>query len=198
MERTPHPTPTPTDELLVSQAARGGVPAPFATLVERYAAQVVSVVERSTGDHHLARDLCQEIWMKVHAGLPHFQVGRRFRPWLFAIAMNHVRDHRRKEGRRAPTADIDDLPSGPPILKHDPLREHQERDAIDVAMGRVPELYRAAIQLVDVLGLDYEEAGEALRCSVGTVKSRVHRGRRAFQEAYLGRLPERTRTQKQL
>lgn len=196
MDPTPHLSPTPSDEVLASQAARG-TSAPFATLVERFAGQVLSVVERATGDHHLSRDLTQEIWMKVHRALPRFEEGRRFRPWLFAIAMNHVRDHRRKQGRRAQAADIDELPGGPPVLKHDPLRDHQERDAIDVAMARVPELYRAAIQLVDVLGLDYEEAGEALRCSAGTVKSRVHRGRRAFQEAYLGRLPERPRTQNQ-
>jgi RNA polymerase sigma-70 factor (ECF subfamily) len=164
-------------------------------LVERHAAQVVAVIERQVHDHHGARDLAQEVWIKVHQGLGSFQAERRFRPWLFAIAMNHVRDNRRKLARQISPQNLDEISMEIPSRQSNISEFHSERDAIEVALDRVPELYRSAVHMVDVLGLNYDEASAALRCSPGTVKSRVHRGRRAFQEAYLGRKPERTRTQ---
>ena len=100
METPTLPRATPTDEALVAEAATGDTSA-FALLVGRYAAPVLAVVERACGDHHLARDLTQEIWIKVHRGLAGFHADRRFRPWLFAIALNHARDALRKAGRRA-------------------------------------------------------------------------------------------------
>jgi RNA polymerase sigma-70 factor (ECF subfamily) len=186
LQRTPQPRATPTDEALAREAA-AGVTSAFALLVERHAATVLAVVERMSGDHHLARDLAQEIWIKVHRGLPRFQVERRFRPWLFAIALNHARDERRKAGRRAQRVPLEDVYADLPATVEDPLQRRDERAEIEATLDRVPELYRSAVHLVDVLGLGYEEAARSLECTVGTLKSRVHRGRSAFQEAYLAR-----------
>lgn len=186
MESTTQPRATPSDEALVVEAAAGETSA-FALLVERYAAPVLAVVERSVADHHLARDLAQEVWIKVHRGLAGFRAERRFRPWLFAIALNHVRDDRRRAGRRPQPVHLDAIPVELAAEHQDPFERGDERAEIEAALEEVPEPYRGALHLVDVVGLGYEEAARSLSCSTGTVKSRVHRGRLAFQEAYLAR-----------
>ena len=99
--QTPPGSPTSaSDEALATEAA-GGSRGAFAALVERHGARVLAAVERSVQDHHLARDLAQEVWIKVHRGLAGFDPARRFRPWLFAITCNHVRDAQRRGGRRS-------------------------------------------------------------------------------------------------
>ena len=183
---------THIDRVLATEAA-GGATHAFAQLVERHAAALSSVVRNSVHDDHLARDLAQEIWIKVYRGLSSFDLERRFRPWLFAIALNHVRDHGRKLGRRPRGVHFEDLQVEPVARDPRDLERREERRAIAAALARVPEPFRTALQLVDVVGLDYEEAAASLECSKGTVKSRVHRGRLAFQAAYLrGDAPARS------
>jgi len=177
-----------SDEVLVLAAAAGDMSA-FETLVQRYAAVVLAVVERTVGDHHQALDLAQEVWIKVHRALESFRPEGRFRPWLFSITFNHVRDDQRRSGRR-PMAYLEETSAGilPPELD-DPTEQHDERAQIEAALAKVSEPYRGALQLVDVMGLTYEEAARTLACAVGTMKSRVNRGRLAFRAAYeaLGR-----------
>jgi RNA polymerase sigma-70 factor (ECF subfamily) len=172
------------DEELVLTAADGDASA-FEALVQRYAGLVLAVVERGVGDHHRALDLTQEVWIKVHRALGTFRADGIFRPWLFSIAFNHVRDDQRKAGRRPVTYLEEASPAGLPPELDDPNERHDERTQIEAALARVAEPYRSAIHLVDVMGLTYEEAGQTSSCAVGTMKSRVNRGRIAFRQAYL-------------
>ncbi len=156
-------------------------------LVERYGARVLAVIEKQVGDHHAAHDLAQEVWMRVFGALHNFRPGAVFRPWLFAIAFNAIRDERRSRARRQnhvrefePSHVSGAAASG----RYDPGRRVAELDIIDAAIAGIPEQFRAALQLVDALGFSYDEAAVSLDCSAGTVKSRVHRGRLAFRDAY--------------
>lgn len=177
------PTETPDDALAV--AAASGARAAFEQLVERYGAPVLAVVEKQVGEHHTALDLSQEIWIKVFRALPRFQPGGSFRSWLFSIALNHVRDSRRRQ-QRSRVVFIDEYRTPPPApRKDDPRGRTEERAAIESAIGQVPEPFRSAVMLVDVMELSYEEAARSLSCAVGTVKSRVNRGRFAFRDVYL-------------
>ncbi len=184
LENTFLPRATPADEALAAEAAEG-ITSAFALLVERHASTVLAVVERAIGDHHQACDLTQEIWIKVHRALPRFESNRRFRPWLFTIALNHVRDEQRKLGRRGDRFRLEDFPVEFPAKVEDSIERRDVRLQIENALDQVPDPYRSAVHLVDVLGLDYDEAARSLECSKGTVKSRVHRGRQAFQAAYV-------------
>jgi RNA polymerase sigma-70 factor (ECF subfamily) len=177
------PPPGGSDEELAGRAA-GGEREAFEVLLRRYAPAVVAVVEAQVGDHHLALDLAQEVWLKVYRGLAGFETERRFRPWLFSIALNCARDsHRRETRTRVVYLDeYRDPPHAHP--SSDPSGRAEERAVIASALARVVEPYRTAVQLVDVLGLSYEEAALSLRCSLGTVKSRVNRGRLAFRDHY--------------
>lgn len=172
---------TIADEEHALRAAAGAVDS-FEALVERYGARLLAVLERQTGEHHVAHDLAQEVWIKVFRTLDRFRAGAAFRPWLFTIALNHLRDAHRRAGRSR-VVSMEDHRHDAAIAAADDPRD--ERAAIAQALGRVDEPFRTALGLVDVGGLTYEEAAQTLECAVGTVKSRVHRGRLLFRDHYL-------------
>jgi RNA polymerase sigma-70 factor (ECF subfamily) len=177
----PQPESAGDDELLAAAAA-GGDGGAFEQLLLRYGPRVLAALERMLGDHHRALDASQEVWIKVHRALPRFETERRFRPWLFAIVMNHGRDRLRERPRReeALVEAHGEIGSGEPP----PGAAVLERSAIARALALVPEPFRSALVLVDVLGTDYPEAAKALGLPVGTVKSRVHRARLCFRANY--------------
>ena len=170
------------DEELATRAA-AGEREPFEALVRQYGSVLQTVVERQVGDHHLAHDLTQEIWIKVYRAIARFRPGGSFRSWLFTIALNHVRDALRGQGRER-VVYLDEFSVPPRAVGADPSGRTEERAAIEACLERVPEPFRTAVTLVDVLELSYEEAAQSLRCAVGTVKSRVNRGRFAFRDLY--------------
>lgn len=175
---------TIADEEHALRAAAGAADS-FEVLVERYGARLLSVLERQTGEHHVAHDLAQEVWIKVYRTLDRFRADAAFRPWLFTIALNHLRDAQRRAGRSRVVSMEDHRDDAAVAAADDPRAERDERAAIAQALGRVDEPFRTALGLVDVGGLTYEEAAATLACSVGTVKSRVHRGRLSFRDHYL-------------
>jgi RNA polymerase sigma-70 factor (ECF subfamily) len=168
-----------TDEDLAVRAA-GGSRAAFEGLVERYGGSVLSVLERRVGEHHRALDLAQEAWVRVFRALPGFRPDSAFRPWLFSIVLNAARDEARRLGR-ARVVHLDDFRADAESARTGAL-DRDENDAVLGALGRVAEPFRTALFLVDVEGLAYEDAALSLGCAVGTVKSRVSRGRLAFRE----------------
>ncbi|MEM8711937.1 MAG: RNA polymerase sigma factor [Planctomycetota bacterium] len=177
--------PPPRDDALVQRAAQGDRAA-FGALIERHGAGLRFALEGRIQDRDAAADVAQETWVRVARGLAGFRVGMRFRPWLFAVGFNALRDHRRKLGARAeastPTSIVEEEIARPSALAA--LAAVDEREAIQLALDEVEEPYQSALRLVDVLGLDYAEAAEALSWPEGTVKSRLSRGRRAFRAAY--------------
>lgn len=178
--------PGASDENLAGRAADGDSGA-FEALVVRHGSAVIAALERLIGDHHLACDAAQDVWLKVHRNLDRYERGARLRPWLFAITLNHGRDVLRKRARRP------DSHGGREELNDERLRapgssepsgRFTERSAIAAALTAIDERFREALILVDALGLGYEEAAESLGLAVGTMKSRVHRGRLAFRELW--------------
>jgi len=172
---------TTADETLAGAAASGSRAA-FARLVDRYAGRVVATLERRLGDHNAALDVGQETWIRVFRGLPSFDVDKSFRSWLFAIALNAARDEGRRR-QRSPVDYVDELPQS---LSHSASdsRAHEDRQAIDRALAGIAEPYRTAVVLVDSEGLNYQEAAASCDCKLGTMKSRVARGRAAFREQW--------------
>ncbi|QDU85987.1 RNA polymerase sigma factor CarQ [Planctomycetes bacterium Pla163] len=188
----PPPPPHPrlasgaSDEDLAGRAADGDSGA-FEALVVRHGSAVIAALERMIGDHHLACDAAQDAWLKVHRNLGRYERGARLRPWLFAIALNHGRDVLRKRARRPDSHGGREELDGERLRAPDALQpggRFTERSAIAAALTAIDERYREALLLVDALGLGYEEAAESLGLAVGTLKSRVHRGRLAFRELW--------------
>jgi RNA polymerase sigma-70 factor (ECF subfamily) len=149
---------------------------------------------RLTGDASAAEDLVQETYLK---GLQAFVTLRdpdRVRPWLFQILSRLVTDRHRASGREVPLEtpeDLDRFSLYDRIADEDPLpysdRLHEDflaqfRDEdVRRALVRIPEAYRVPLVLVYVEGLSYRELADFLGCPIGTVMSRLHRGRKALE-----------------
>ena len=172
--------------------------AAFEELVQRHQTQIYRVAYRLTGNHDDAEDLAQEAIVEAFRAFDRYQPGTYFDRWLYRIMSRTYIDTVRRRNRRpfvsldAPTsAEGDPLASVIGDSSQDPqqLTETVDLDgAIQSALDRLPEEFRAAIVLADVQGLSYDEVAVALRCPVGTVRSRLHRARQMLRAALGPRL----------
>jgi len=139
-----------------------------------------NVAYRLTGNDDDAFDLVQEALLRVRKGLETYQPGS-MEGWLSRIVTNVFLDEVRRKRRRPVEVMPDDperlLPSSPGA---DEATESLSDD-VQTALRRLPEEFRTAVVLCDVVGLTYEEIAEAISVPVGTVRSRIHRGRRLLR-----------------
>ncbi len=137
-----------------------------------------TVAYRLTGNHDETQDLVQEVLLRVQRGLANYQPGN-FEGWLSRITTNVFLDQKRAEKRRP----VEPLPDDPErVIEGAPaadiaLANAELPDHIQSAIRSLPLDYRAAVVLSDVVGLTYAEISESLDVPVGTVRSRIHRGR---------------------
>jgi RNA polymerase sigma-70 factor (ECF subfamily) len=174
---------TPDSEL-VSRYLRGDRTA-FTALMERHERRVYNLAYRMLGRAEDAADASQETWLICLRKLSSFRGTSAFTTWLHRVAVNVCHDTLRRRAREAPAADEDLEP--PPA----PDTTESTAAAVDVqrALLEVPEEFRAAVILHDVQGVPYEEIAESLGAPLGTVKSRIHRGRLALARALRGEHP---------
>jgi RNA polymerase sigma-70 factor (ECF subfamily) len=167
--------------------------AAFEELVQRHGTQIYRVAYRLTGNHDDAEDLAQEAIVEAFRAFDRYQPGTYFDRWLYRIMSRTYIDTVRRRNRRpcvsldAPmSAEGDPLTSvlGDSSLDPQHLTETLDLDgAIQSALGRLPDEFRAAVVLADIEGLSYDEIAAALRCPVGTVRSRLHRARQMLRAA---------------
>ncbi len=174
----------------------------FDWLVTHYHAPVYNLILSMLGDTSDAADGTQEVFLKAFRGIRQFRQGSSLKTWLYRIAIREALNQKRwfkrhlqknvsidaepAEGQaRIEIADI----GGSPFEQ---LAAHEIQAAVQGALQEVPESFRSAVILRDLEGLSYEEVAEVLECSVGTVKSRILRGRRALKEILEPLLGERS------
>jgi RNA polymerase sigma-70 factor, ECF subfamily len=180
------------DESELVTELQAGSETAFDWLVNHYHAPVYSLILGMLGDTADAADASQEVFLKAFKGIRSFRQGSSLKTWLYRIAIREALNHRRWFKRHlqknvsidaepeegiAPI-EIEDLSATP----FDQLAAHEIQVAVQGALQQVPEVFRSAVILRDLEGLSYEEVAEVLDCSVGTVKSRILRGRRALKE----------------
>ncbi|WP_327152595.1 RNA polymerase sigma factor SigE [Nocardia sp. NBC_01329] len=152
-------------------------------LVREHADRVYRLAYRLSGDAQDAEDLTQETFIRVFRSLSNYQPGT-FEGWLHRITTNLFLDMVRRRGRirmEALPEDYDRVPAdgpGPEQVFHDARLDPDLQSALD---SLAPE-FRAAVVLCDIEGLSYEEIGATLGVKLGTVRSRIHRGRQALRE----------------
>ena len=141
-----------------------------------------NVAYRLTGNDDDAYDLVQEALLRVRKGLETYQPGS-MEAWLSRIVTNVFLDEVRRRRRRP----VEALPEDPErLLPSSPGADEATEslpDDVQAALRRLPEDFRTAVVLCDVVGLSYEEIADALSVPVGTVRSRIHRGRRLLRAA---------------
>ena len=182
--------PMEEDELI--QRAKQGDLDCFNRLVERYQREVYNLCLRMLGNTQAAEDATQDAFLSAFRGVGKFR-GGSFRAWLCRIAANACRDQFRLQ-RRRPTTSLDTIPIELEFDQRAPSPEEyalrQELgEEINRALAALPSDQRLAVILRDVEGLDYEEIAQATASSLGTVKSRLSRGRARLRH-HLGQYRE--------
>ena len=147
-------------------------------VARNYGRFVYTVAYRLTGNHEEAQDLVQEVLLRVRRGLATYVPGS-MEGWLSRITTNAFLDDVRRKKRRPVEPLPDDaervLPGALPA--DEALAAANLPDHLQQALRDLPEDYRAAVVLCDVVGLTYEEISDSLDVPIGTVRSRIHRGR---------------------
>lgn len=180
----------PQDEAEIMTELRGGSEAAFDWLVTYYHGPVYAVVSGILRNPTDAADVTQEVFLKAFRGIRSFRHGSSLKTWLYRIAVRESLNYRRwfwrhlrfqhsiEEGQQEGAPEFEDTGTSP----FEELASREIQDAVQHALGEVPAAFRAAVILRDLEGLSYEEVSEVLDVSVGTVKSRILRGRRMLRE----------------
>jgi RNA polymerase sigma-70 factor (ECF subfamily) len=173
-------------DLILLERARDGDLDAFNDLVSLYQDQLFALVVRMVPDRDQASDCVQEAFFSAFRNLAAFR-GGSVKSWLNRICVNAAMDIQRARKRRPvqPYPELDDESWQPPAgLEADPERTAigaERTRALAGALARITDDQRAAIVLFDVEGFDYAEIAEMTGVSLGTVKSRIHRGRLALR-----------------
>jgi RNA polymerase sigma-70 factor (ECF subfamily) len=174
----------PSDEDLVRRFLAGDRQA-FAALVGRHERRIYNLAYRMLGRPEDAADATQEVFLTCLRKLRSFRGGSAFATWLHRVAVNACYDALRKRSREYPVPEAPERSSDLDVAERSAASVDVQR-----ALLEVPEEFRAVLVLHDVQGVPYEEIAEALGAPLGTVKSRLHRGRIALARALRGEQPD--------
>ena len=173
-------------DLILIERARSGDLGAFNDLVELYQDQLFALVARMVPDRDQASDAVQEAFFSAYRNLAGFR-GGSVKSWLNRICVNAAMDAQRARKRRPvqPYPEFEDDSWQPPTGEEaDPERlvlTAEREHVLSAALARIGDDQRAAIVLFDIQGYDYAEIARMTGVSLGTVKSRIHRGRLALR-----------------
>ena len=200
-----------SEEAALIAELQAGSEEAFAWLIARFHQPIYSLLARTLHDRADAADLTQEVFVKVFRGVGHFHGESSLRTWIYRIALHEASNQRRwwmrhKQQEVPIEQEMTDGSSGCPIkLKEmlvDPgaspfeMAMHAENRArIEAALSRVPEPFRTTLVLRDIEGFVYEEVAEIQGVNLGTVKSRLVRGRALLKAILAESVPTGERSQ---
>ncbi len=170
----------PLDDRALVAAAQAGDRAALDQLIRTHYDRIYAVCRRITGHDSDAADAAQEALIAVVRGLPRFDGRSAFSTWVYRIATNASLDELRRR-RRRPMSVVrdDDRPDHEHVdpVAHRPFEQIAEREVLEAALRDLPDDFRIPVVLRDVADLDYQEIADTLDVPLGTVKSRIARGR---------------------
>ena len=189
------------DEAQLLTELQAGSETAFDWLVTHYHGPVYGLILGILGDASDAADGTQEVFLKAFRGIRGFRHGSSLKTWLYRIAIREALNHKRWFKRHSQKnisidaemeeghahLELEDLGASP----FDQVATRETQAAVHSALQQVPDVFRVAVMLRDLEGFSYEEVAEILECSIGTVKSRILRGRRALRDLLAPLLAER-------
>jgi RNA polymerase sigma-70 factor, ECF subfamily len=186
---------TDAEDLALVTAAKAGDKRAFKVLMQRYQRKVYAVAYGFLRNQEDALDVVQESFIKVHRYIGKFEGNSSFYTWLYRIVANLCIDHLRKAKRHRDVEfddglrhdNKDDAPSG--VLPHfgqfgdpsDMLRRKEILAAVEASLEHLSDKHRAVIVMRELQGMSYEEMAQAMKCSKGTIMSRLFHARRNMQ-----------------
>jgi RNA polymerase sigma-70 factor (ECF subfamily) len=165
------------------ERCRSGDEDAFEELVNRYKDLVFALIARTEQDRSRAEDLAQEVFLRVHRGLPYFRGEARLSTWIYRIVVNVcVQEH----SRTAPVESLDAMTEGGreaplPSSRDRQFGDLEVRDRLEKAIARLPANYRLLIAAHYLKGVQYEELAEAFDLPLGTVKTQLHRAKQQLR-----------------
>ncbi len=205
---TAPPVPREDESVLVVNL-RTGIESAYEELIQRFEQPVFNIISRLMDDPADAADVVQEVFLKVFRSISSFRQDSSLKTWIYRIAVNEARNHRRwfsRHRRREVCLDGDARSFEGSARGHTDSRGYQDwlpdpgrspfdltlyretQTLIEEALLKLNPKFRAALVLRELEGLSYEEIAEILDISLGTVKSRILRGRDALRKHLAGRL----------
>jgi RNA polymerase sigma-70 factor (ECF subfamily) len=162
---------------------QSGDDAAFAELVDRYKDLVYGLIHRLTYDRSRVDDLAQEVFLKVHRGLPYFRGEARLSTWIYRIVQNVCSQAR---AARLPEMSYDqtvaDRPRFEPAVIDRAAQDLELRDRLEKAIAQLPESYQMLVAAHYLQGVQYEALAETLNIPLGTVKTHLYRAKRRLRE----------------
>jgi RNA polymerase sigma-70 factor (ECF subfamily) len=172
---------------------RAGDGSAYEKLIDRFEQPVFNLVSRVMDDPADAADVVQEVFLKIFRNIASFRRDSSLKTWIYRIAVNEARNHRRWFSRHrrkevgldaepGETRGYQDWLPDPGRSPYETALNHETHELIEAALAKVNPRFRAALVLREIEGLSYEEISEILDISLGTVKSRILRGRDALRK----------------
>jgi len=185
------------EDLRLVDALRDGAESAYEELITRFQQPVYALALRLLDDQGEACDVVQEVFLKVFRNIGSFRGQSSLKTWIYRITVNEAHNarrwffrHRRREVEldHAPedTRDWKEIIPDGSRSPYDVALDREQHVMIEAALERINPIFREAVVLRDIMDLSYEEIAEVLGVSLGTVKSRILRGREALREKLAG------------
>ncbi len=171
------------------RAIQNGDMVAFSQLVDRYKGRLMNVIGRMLSSGEEAEDIVQETFVRVYQHRQSFNFQHCFSTWIYTIALNLARNELRKR-KKFKFYDITDIQGSEMELAVEMKLPSHLPQALNSAIGSLPEKYRTAFMLRDVQEMSYEEVAKVLAVPLGTVKSRVNRARMMLRDKLQPRMEE--------
>jgi RNA polymerase sigma-70 factor (ECF subfamily) len=187
------------EDARIVRGLRAGIEQAYEELIERYEQQLYGMMFRLLGNQTDAADVVQEVFLKVFRTINSFREQSSLKTWIYRIAVNEAHNHRRwfaRHCRREISMEEErdgnlhsrlEYTADPGRSPYDQTLDNENRILIERALARINPVFRTAVVLRDIQNLSYEEIAEILQISLGTVKSRILRGREALRREIMQR-----------
>lgn len=187
------------EDLRLVEDLRSGCESAYEDLIRRFQQPVYALALRLLDDQGEACDVVQEVFLKVFRNIGNFRGQSSLKTWIYRITVNEAHNARRWFFRhRRREVELDNTPDDArdwkeiiPDSSRSPYEvalDREQQVLIEAALERINPIFREAVVLRDIMDLSYEEIAEVIGVSLGTVKSRILRGREALREKLAGRL----------
>jgi RNA polymerase sigma-70 factor (ECF subfamily) len=171
----------PTEAGLLERCRQGDEQA-FRELVERYKNLVFALLSRSAAERSRVEDLAQEVFLRIHRGIPYFRGDARLTTWIYRIVLNLL-SHEADKRRATREVQLDtQIPAHEPRSHDTAMNDLELRDRLEKALARLPANYRLLVAAHYLNDVKYEDLAEALGIPVGTVKTQLHRAKKQLRE----------------
>jgi RNA polymerase sigma-70 factor, ECF subfamily len=161
------------------ERCRSGDERAFQELVDRHKDLVFALIARTVQDRSRAEDLAQDVFLRVHRGLPYFRGEARLSTWIYRIVANVCLQD---QGRTPKTAPLDEEHGGSALATVDrQFTDLEVRDRLEKAIARLPANYRLLVAAHYLRGVQYEELAEALQLPLGTIKTQLYRAKQQLR-----------------